>query len=127
MKMNPEVKALWTEALRSGDFLQGVGALTSITAEGEKQYCCLGVLCKVAADKGIVTEVGGDSYNVTYDENTAYLPESVINWAGLEDNEDPELTDDDDDDNYREIPASSWNDVYNAGFHRIADLIDSNL
>lgn len=39
-KLDPEVKKRWLEALRSGKYSQGKGALRS--PEG---FCCLGVLC----------------------------------------------------------------------------------
>jgi hypothetical protein len=39
-KMNPEIKAMWVAALRSGDYKQG----RELLKEGN-QYCCLGVLC----------------------------------------------------------------------------------
>lgn len=37
--MKPEIKQLWIEALKSGRYKQGKGALRSING-----YCCLGVL-----------------------------------------------------------------------------------
>lgn len=37
--MNPELKAKWVEALRSGEYTQGRGWLCR-----EGKYCCLGVL-----------------------------------------------------------------------------------
>lgn len=40
--MNPEVKVKWIEALKSGIYPKGVGALNC----GGK-FCCLGVLCEV--------------------------------------------------------------------------------
>jgi hypothetical protein len=39
-KMNPELKARWLKALRSGTYLQGQKALHK-----ESKFCCLGVLC----------------------------------------------------------------------------------
>lgn len=42
-KMNPELKAKWIAALRSGEYKQVTARLR--TREG---YCCLGVLCMVA-------------------------------------------------------------------------------
>jgi hypothetical protein len=48
MKMNPEVKARWVAALRSGEYLQG----TSTLRIGD-QFCCLGVLCDIySAERG---------------------------------------------------------------------------
>jgi hypothetical protein len=41
--VDPEIKAKWVEALRSGRYQQATGKL--MTEEG---YCCLGVLCEVA-------------------------------------------------------------------------------
>jgi hypothetical protein len=40
--MNAAVKAKWLEALRSGEYEQGMGALKK-----DGKYCCLGVLCDV--------------------------------------------------------------------------------
>lgn len=39
--MNPEIKAKWLEALRSGKYEQGKGVLR----DAENRFCCLGVLC----------------------------------------------------------------------------------
>lgn len=44
--MKADLKAKWLEALRSGKYEQGRGALL----DGGK-YCCLGVLCEVAGLK----------------------------------------------------------------------------
>jgi hypothetical protein len=46
-KMNPEIKAKWVAALRSGRYEQGQHRLKSETGE----YCCLGVLCSVIKAK----------------------------------------------------------------------------
>jgi hypothetical protein len=42
--MNPEIKANWLEALRSGKYRQGRSRLKSI---GGDRFCCLGVLVQV--------------------------------------------------------------------------------
>ncbi len=42
--MNPELKAKWLEALRSGKFTQG----RTVLKDSFGHYCCLGVLCEVA-------------------------------------------------------------------------------
>ena len=44
--MNPDVKARWVAALRSGEYGQCQGRL----ADGKGGYCCLGVLAKVEGD-----------------------------------------------------------------------------
>jgi hypothetical protein len=43
--MNPELKAKWVEALRSGKYEQGEGFLRA----HDETYCCLGVLYDVLA------------------------------------------------------------------------------
>lgn len=46
--MNPEIKAKWLDALRSGKYAQGYGLLRS----GIDKYCCIGVLCDIAEPRG---------------------------------------------------------------------------
>lgn len=46
MKLGPKQQA-WVDALRSGKYVQGQGALIQERA-GYAQYCCLGVACEVA-------------------------------------------------------------------------------
>lgn len=50
--MNPEVKAWWLTALRSGEYEQGIGKLVSVSRLGNKRYCCLGVLCDIQEKAG---------------------------------------------------------------------------
>ena len=40
--MDPEIKAQWTAALRSGDYIQGKGYLNT-----NGKFCCVGVLCEI--------------------------------------------------------------------------------
>lgn len=84
--MNPEVQQMWTAALRSGDYKQGINGLHIVTPEGGESYCCLGVLCDLAVEAG-VSERKRDSnlkgFEVSYEGNFAWLPDSVIEWAGL--------------------------------------------
>jgi hypothetical protein len=47
IKLPPEIKKAWTEALRSGKYQQGHGALRTLTSDGVWRYCCLGVLYEV--------------------------------------------------------------------------------
>ncbi|MGA0595643.1 hypothetical protein [Enterovirga sp. CN4-39] len=51
-KLDPELKARWVAALRSGEFKQTTGTL-----KDSKGYCCLGVLCHVAKDE-LATKLG---------------------------------------------------------------------
>jgi hypothetical protein len=89
MSMNPDVKAKWLEALRSGKYRQGGGFLKINGKNGaEDRFCCLGVLCELAVEAG-VTERLSEGYETRYgvsgdDTNTAVLPGHVRQWAGLD-------------------------------------------
>ena len=85
-KMNPEVKQKWIDALRSGKYEQGSERLRSVSG-----YCCLGVLCDIYA-KEHNTEWefrGNEETNLQpmdywyYEGESEFLPESVMDWAGL--------------------------------------------
>lgn len=76
--MNPEVRELWTTALRSGKYKQG----ESFLKDGDS-FCCLGVLCDIAAQEGIVKSVKEIEGLTYYDEDNAVLPESVMRWSGI--------------------------------------------
>jgi hypothetical protein len=78
--MNPKIKKLWTDALRSGDYLQGKQKLNF-----DGRFCCLGVLCDLAVKDGAIPagHVHGDGV-VSYAGHHNRLPPEVICWAGLE-------------------------------------------
>lgn len=86
--MNPEVKAKWVEALRNGNYEQGRSALKS--GNTVPQFCCLGVLCDLAEQEGIVESSGGGMYTRftatadLYDSSMTTLPRAVADWAGIE-------------------------------------------
>jgi hypothetical protein len=107
--MNPDVKKKWVEALRSGEYKQAKGRLMK-----HGGYCCLGVLCKVAADEGIASG---------RDLERPYLTEQVIQWADLDDIEGPDIM----------LPDLAGYDSLvtandgGASFGRIADLIEKHL
>ena len=83
--MKEEVKNLWIEALRSGEYSQ-----TQSTLSDEDGFCCLGVLCEVAIKNGVQIEVKeGDpetGSSRSYDGEQELLPKSVRNWAEMEGN-----------------------------------------
>lgn len=83
--MNPRIKEAWIQALRSGKYQQGRGLLRRDDPETEEtEYCCLGVLCDLAArDCGS----GYWDHEGNYRDGTGFLgksllPHSVIAWAG---------------------------------------------
>jgi hypothetical protein len=63
-KMDPELKVKWLEALRSGDFPQGQGAL-----HDNGKYCCLGVLAQIAS---LMLDVDGKPRSAGYLEGVIY-------------------------------------------------------
>lgn len=80
----PEVKQLWIDALESGEYTQGVGALA--TKDGGN--CCLGVLCELAVKAGVLSEedVKAPDYfsytaSKTYKDSVNYPPHEVAEWA----------------------------------------------
>lgn len=58
VKLNPEFKEKWIEALKSGKYKQGKGKLRS----NKEYYCCLGVACKIEGipDVFLDTNVSND-------------------------------------------------------------------
>jgi hypothetical protein len=63
-RMDPELKAKWVAALRSGEYQQTTGQLRK-----RDGYCCLGVLCAaIAAD---------------YDPGNGFLPMKFADEAGI--------------------------------------------
>lgn len=78
-KMNQEVKKMWVEALRSGEYQQGKHHLND-----NGKFCCLGVLCDLAVKDGVNLKVNPEpqnSYVITYDEHRCWLPHKVAGWA----------------------------------------------
>ena len=87
MGMNPEVKAEWLRRLREPGRKQIRGRLQ--TDQGQ---CCLGVLCEIAVEQGVIErrilDYSGMHYNanivVEYDGVTRVPTAEVALWAGLE-------------------------------------------
>lgn len=139
VKMNPEIKAKWVSALRSGEYKQGRGRLRS----PQDGFCCLGVLCDLAVKENvaewraqspngeIIARMGdGDCVwscrTGDYSMNDV-LPYGVSRWAGLGDFDDLFINKV----NIDDVPDGQWisylNDQYGLSFDQLADLIESNL
>lgn len=77
--MKKEVMVKWVEALRSGKYEQGTGALNS-----DGKFCCLGVLCEVMGvpkyGEGIFRRV---CYGGPGDNSTGLLPISIREASGI--------------------------------------------
>jgi hypothetical protein len=108
--MNPEIKAKWIAALRSGKYKQGQDGLKS----GDR-FCCLGVLCEVM---GIPEE------HDEYEGEDAFLPISARDAAGIDsDGTLPVEVEFKDSDRYSLVDL---NDA-GADFNFIADVIEKQL
>lgn len=91
-KMNPEVKTLWVQALRSGEYQQGTGRLNRTDSLTQTTgYCCLGVLCDVynkntGKGKWVPDRRGvfGNAFvAASNDMSATTLPNAVTEWSGL--------------------------------------------
>ncbi len=116
--MNPIIKK-WVEKLRSGDYPQGKHALRSAS----NHYCCLGVLCEVAVEEGIIpkpklrsTNSANYEFGKHYEDRTS-LPPEVSEWSGV--NADGTLKNET---LYYEL--MSMNDQQGKTFPEIADSIE---
>jgi hypothetical protein len=113
-KMNPVVKRLWVNALRSGKFKQDAGYLNT-----EEGYCCMGVLCEISPFE----KHWSDELNVYgWGKDYAVLPKKIMKWAGLIINN-PIIKEEGE----HLITASYANDALGKDFNTIADWIEQNL
>jgi hypothetical protein len=120
--VNRAVRNEWVRRLRSGDYAQGTGQLYRAPSN---EYCCLGVLCEVAVEVGLIDK-SVDGYGFRNPGEHPFwfngvLPSAVIKWAELPD-ANPSI---------REVPLSNYNDgrdlVPRHSFTEIARLIEENL
>lgn len=147
--MDPDVKRRWLEALRSGRYEQANGYL-SINGG----YCCLGVLCEVAVEDGVIYRYDDDD-SVVYastaheaDSSRKVLPERAVIWADIR-SENPSfevaLSDipsehvpdflhtrglnviERDGNHCYNVTLAELNDVYRLSFNQIADLVEKYL
>lgn len=73
--------------LRSGEYRQGQSALRQ-RGEDSDRYCCLGVMCEIAVEEGVIqrgdTPSIGWPYSYGPKDDQMYLPDAVVDWAGIE-------------------------------------------
>ena len=149
-KMDPEVKARWVQALRSGKYHQGTSTLRSRRDHYPARYCCLGVLCEVVgveweAGDQKVQNIGFDraSTDASYDFgrrpvldvmvfhpkgtfDNAFLPDELaerlgIGAAGAAFKSGSTTADD------VQYTLSELNDAGGKSFDEIADWVEENL
>lgn len=75
----------WANRLESGRYRRGHGYLRRATEDGD-EYCCLGVLCEIAVEAGIVIRRGSSRGTSAYGRvdgltTNSCLPEAVAEWA----------------------------------------------
>lgn len=84
VELNPIGKEL-VAALRSGEYTQAKGALRKVEGCGWG-YCCLGVLCDLAAKKGLGKWKGDTGESIFIPNggfgDRAVLPKSIVQWSG---------------------------------------------
>lgn len=129
--MNKDVLKRWIKALRSGDFKQARGQLAH-TRSGTTSYCCLGVLCELAADDQVV-ERTTDEDGIRYDRfSWSVPPPAVEDWLGTSHytvklGKDLDMLSEDDG-SYtagEEISLIRLNDGYRFSFDQIADALEA--
>jgi len=125
VSLNPEVKEKWVAALRSGEYSQGEGVLKDVP-EGDStpKYCCLGVLCEIAVQEGVIKKVPLMNHNAGKSRVGVYLPRKVAKWAGLKDISDGRKMGDVD--GTEQGRLATMNDTGNT-FGAIADTIEEDL
>lgn len=129
--MNQEIKVKWVEALRSGEYEQGVKALCQFQPDATTpNFCCLGVLTDLyIKEKNLAWRVIETSRLGTkimeFEDNDAMLAESVQDWAGFH-NWCPSVPFKNDYGYEYNRALSSLNDN-GLSFDSIADLIEKHL
>lgn len=129
--MNPEVKAQWVAALKSDKYRQGSGRLWQLQPDplepedaDKNGLCCLGVLCEIAFEQGIVerkiTRNERGVVYMVYGGSWDFLPTAVMEWAGLS-VPDPRVGEGD-----KSMKLSMYNDQ-GVSFLAIAEEIEQSL
>ena len=127
--MNPDIKARWVAALRNPEAKQLRGNLGKVYGG----RCCLGVLCDIAVEDGVIQPPEADEFdgNLSYGGMESLPPVEVNEWAGFDpDAASPALltggrwgsTFDD-----ASLLAHIANDELKLTFPQIADLIEWSL
>jgi hypothetical protein len=86
--VNQEIKDRWINALESGEYVQGVSALHTVSDDGVHHFCCLGVLSDLAYREGVVdrrvtSSTTGERFYLYGECSMMALPPKVAEWAGL--------------------------------------------
>lgn len=119
--MDSTIKQQWTDALRSGKYRQGKGALAGRDGSKHLRRCCLGVLCDIMP--GVERHFAWGDACATYEfEETsasAYLPFRLQEKIGLSREDQRHLA--------RLNDGQPALGINPKSFSEIADWIDANL
>jgi hypothetical protein len=111
---DPEVKAKWVAALRSGEYLQGQGNLKNsqfVESGIQHRFCCLGVLCDVMDPGG--WKGREHSFNNGKSRQYSFPNQNVMKELGIYPSAMKKL--------------GSMNDDDGLDFNKIADYIEKTL
>jgi hypothetical protein len=129
--VNVENMIKWLKRLKSGKDKQGRFFLNKVSPSGESSYCCLGILCEVAMENGLVIakkpDVGFD-HNINneyvkidifqYNGDGDLQPREVSHWLGLGNIRNVLVTHEGE-----QALISRLNDINQLTFSEIADLL----
>lgn len=114
--MQTELVKRWATALRSGEYKQGSGALR-ISGTDTEEYCCLGVLCDIVGVEWKGYDPVLKAWRAGDDNAIAFLPKSLAENLGLDDNTQRSLS----------RLNDGWLDGEPSSFGEIADFIEREL
>lgn len=125
-RMNPEVKAKWLTALRSGQYPQARDDMHYVDSAGEEHFCCLAVLADLYRQECGGHWISDDGPDEFVDvrgglASGSYLSDSIRRWAGAEV---------DTFDGFLDYPGKHLallNDEERCGFPEIADQIEEHF
>lgn len=85
--MRADVKQMWIDALRSGDYDQGRANLLDLDDPDQPRWTVLGVLCALAVRHSVPVKTMSYEEAITtgfqtYDDSRKIPPTSVLEWAG---------------------------------------------
>lgn len=133
--LNP-IQQAWVDGLRSGDYKQGNGQLTTIKPDGTEEDCCLGVACKLAVKAGVEIDVritpawARQDGHVSYDGCSGLPSQKVLDWLGLKDCNGSFTIPSRGTDEYRcdlsRTSLATENDLGHKTFKQIANFIESH-
>lgn len=116
--MDKKIMKKWVKALRSGKYRKTTDQLCRVAQNGNKSYCCLGVLTELYLKENKNRDVQADLENPL----CKTLPEEVMDWAGMATNGGALVY------NKKKTDLTCLNDSTRAkrSFKRIADIVEKN-